>query len=454
MEVKAPPFREFLPNGEMRLNLHEGQTRGWESEKRFVILQASVQWGKTCLGPHWLEREMGYRGAGDYLAVTSTFPLMNLKMLPELKEVFERILRWGAYKAADRIFESHERLRGAPASRIIVGSAQNPESLASATAQAAWLDELGQHQFNRGAWEEVLRRLSLSRGRVFGTTTLYEFGWYKLELYDKWRAGDPDIDVIAGDALQNPAFPVEEYEDARKRMPRWKFNMFYRGIFEKPAGIIYDSFDEGVCVIPRFELSKAWPRYVAHDFGPNNTGALWYAQDPTTGWLYVNRAYLSGGLSAYDHAQKFKALSAGENIVKRVGGAHAEEGWRESFRAAGWPITESRLTVNGGASGSVEVGIDIVYGWHKRNAIFVFDDVKLYLDEKLSYSRKLDDSYQPTDEIDNKSSFHLMDAERYLISDFGPERVVGQNQNVKVVRRWAEPELRRALRSKRLMRNR
>ena len=224
--VKHPPFREFLPNGEMRLNLHEGQTRGWESEKRFVILQASVQWGKTCLGPHWLEREMGYRGAGDYLAVTSTFPLMNLKMLPELKEVFERILRWGAYKAADRIFESHERLRGAPASRIIVGSAQNPESLASATAKAAWLDELGQHQFNRGAWEEVLRRLSLSRGRVFGTTTLYEFGWYKLELYDKWRAGDPDIDIIAGDALQNPAFPVEEYEEAKKRMPRWKFNMF------------------------------------------------------------------------------------------------------------------------------------------------------------------------------------------------------------------------------------
>ena len=438
-EVKYPPYREFLADGEMRLNLHTGQTRVWESKRRIIIMQGSVQVGKTCFGPDWLEREIGYRGAGDYLSVTSTFPLMNLKMLPELKEVFERIHRWGTYKAADRIFESHDRLRGAPASRIIVGSAQNPESLASATAKAAWCDELGQHQFNRAAWDEVIRRLSLSRGRVLGTTTLYEFGWYKLELYDKWKSGDPEIDIIEVDALENPAFPVEEYEEAQKRMPRWKFNMFYRGIFEKPAGIIYDSFDETVCVIPRYSLPESWPRYVGHDFGPNNTAAVWYAQDPVTGWLYVYRAYLSGGLRAYDHAQKFKALSVGENIVKRVGGAHAEEGWRESFRAAGWPITESRLTVNGGASGSVEVGIDTVYGWHKRNAIFVFSDVKLYLDEKLSYSRKLDDAYQPTEEIDNKSHFHAMDAERYLITDFGPERVVGQNQLVEVVRKWAEP---------------
>lgn len=449
---KYPPFREFKgkdgrwvaeqPSGEseMRLNLHSGQTRVWESEKRIVVMQGSIQVGKTVLGPPWLEREIGVRGAGDYLAVTSTFPLMESKMLPELKQEFEQRLGWGVYKAASRIFESHDRLRGAPASRIIVGSAQNPESLAAATANAAWCDELGQHQFSRAAWDEVLRRLSLSRGRVLGTTTLYEFGWYKLELYDKWRAGDPDIDIIEVDALANPAFPIEEYEDAKKRMPRWKFNMFYRGIFEKPAGIIYDSFDESVCVIPRFELSKTWPRYVGHDFGPNNTAAVWYAQDPVTGWLYVYQAYLSGGQSSYDHSQKFKALSVGENIVKRVGGAHGEQGWRDAFTAAGWPISESRLTVNGGAPGSVEVGIDTVYGWHKRNAIFVFNDVKLYLDEKLSYSRKLDDAYQPTDEIDNKSSFHLMDAERYLLSDFGPERIVGQNQVVKVLRPWHKPE--------------
>ena len=54
----------------------------------------------------------------------------------------------------------------------------------------------------------------------------------------------------------------------------------------------------------------------------------------------------------------------------------------------------------------------------------------------MSYSRELDDTYQPTEKIDNKSRFHLQDAERYLLSDFGPERVVGANQLVEVKRYW------------------
>ena len=264
------------------------------------------------------------------------------------------------------------------------------------------------------------------------TTSLYGFGWYKLEIYDRWKAGEAGYEVVQFDSLANPAFPVAEYERAKATLPRWKFNLMYRGVFEKPAGLIYDAFDEAVCCIPRFSLPLGWPRYVGHDFGPNNTAAVWYAQDPGTGFLYMYRAYLAGGLSAYDHAQKFKALSQGETVVKRVGGAHAEEGWREAFTAAGWPIVEPRER-------EVEVGINIVYGWHKRNALFVFNDVGVYLDEKLSYSRELDDMYQPTEKIDNKSRFHILDSERYLLSDFGPERVVGANQLVEVKRYWNPP---------------
>ena len=432
--VKGPQFREIRPDGELRLNLHPGQTAAWVSKARFIAMQASTQGGKTVFGPVWLHREMDEQGLGDYLAVTATFPLLNLKMLPELKYEFVTLFRWGEWKAADKVFESHEKEHGAPAQRIIVGSAKNAESLESATAKAAWLDEVGQHQFNREAWEAVQRRLSLAQGRVLMTTSLYEFGWYKMEIYDRWVAGDTDYDVIQFDSLANPVFPREEYERARATLPRWKFNLMYRGVFEKPAGMIYDSFDEAVCSIPRFALPEGWLRYVGHDFGPNNTAAVWYAQDPITGFLYVYRAYLEGGLSAYDHAQKFKEMSRGETVVKRVGGAHAEEGWRESFTAAGWPISEPRER-------GVEVGINTVYGWHKRNALFVFNDVGLYLDEKMSYSRKLDDAYQATEEIDNKSRFHCMDAERYLLSDFGPERVVGANQLVEVKRYWNPPDL-------------
>ena len=161
---------------------------------------------------------------------------------------------------------------------------------------------------------------------------------------------------------------------------------------------------------------------MGHDFGLINTAADWYAQDPDTALFYVYRYYHAGGLSAFEHAQKFKELSAGENIVKRTGGSPTEDGWREAFTAAGWPITKPREK-------EVWVGINRVYGMHRDNRLLVFDDVDEYLREKLNYSRKLDDNFEPIEkEIDQKAKYHLMDAERYVLSDFAPETVPGFNK--------------------------
>ena len=434
--AKVPPFRDVIKkaDGTERLvvNMHDGQSRAWNSQKRFVCVVCGAQWGKTSFGPHWLHREIQTKGAGDYLVVTAAFPLFKNQLQPSFIELFDQMLRLGRWREADKTFESYELLRGVPAWRVIFGTATNPESIESVTANAAWCDEAGQHQFPREAWEAVLRRVAVRQGRILVTTTLYEFGWFKTEVYDRCKAGDPDIDVIQGDSTDNPAFSREEFERNKAIMPRWKFNLFYRGIYEKPAGLIYDAFDEQVCKIKRFALSPGWPRYVGHDFGPNNTGAMWYAQDPGTGYLYAYREYLAGGLSAFDHAQKFIQMSQGENIIRRTGGANHEDGWRESFTAAGWPIVKPRMR-------EVEAGINRVYGWHQQNRLFVFDDLVGYLDEKMSYSRKLDDSYQPTMEIDNKSRFHRMDAERYLLADFAPE-MLQAGREVEVVRNWHEPE--------------
>jgi len=413
--TKVPPFREITSEGTLRLHFHQGQTQAWDSTKKWIFLLIGTQGGKTSFGPHWLEREIQNKGPGDYLAVTATYPLLRLKMKPEFLYVFDTLLKLGTWHEADKIFTSYEKYHGAEAFRVIFGSATNPESIESATAKAAWLDELGQEQFRRGAWDANLRRLSLAEGRLLGTTTLYSWGWFKSEVYDPWKEGNrPDVEVIQVDSTVNPAFPKSEYIRAKNSLPTWKFNLFYRGQFDKPAGLIYDAFDEEVCKVPRFSLNKDWPCYVGHDFGPNNTAAVWYTQDPGTGFLYVYRTYKAGSLSAFDHAARFKELSKDENIIRRVGGARHEEGWRESFLSAGWPILKPR-------EHEVEVGINRVYGWHKSNKLFVFDDLIEYLDEKLSYSRELDDRYEPTDKIANKSHFHLMDAERYIISDFNPE---------------------------------
>ena len=75
--------------------------------------------------------------------------------------------------------------------------------------------------------------------------------------------------------------------------------------------------------------------------------------------------------------------------------------------------------------GDVEVGIQKVYGLEALGKHFVFNTCLNYLDEKRTYSRELNDSYQPTDKIERKEWFHLMDAERYITGNLRTASVGG-----------------------------
>lgn len=407
---------EITADGRLRLHFHPGQWAIWQSDARFLLALAGTQGGKTSFGPHWLYREIQWCGPGDYITVTPTYPLLDAKALPEFLRLFDRWLGLGRFYTAGRkfVFSADGARRtwpdfdpvSMPDTRVIFGYATDPESLESAEAKAAWLDEVGQKKFQVGSWEAILRRLSVHMGRALLTTTPYNRGWLKTRVYDRWQAGDPNYFVSRFESRMNPVFPAEEWERARQDLPRWKFDMFYRGLFERPAGLIYDAFDEERCTIPRFALPDGWQRYLGLDFGGVNTAGMFYAEEPGTGRLYAYREYLAGKRTARQHVS---ALIEGEPMIPiAVGGSPSEGQWRQEFRQAGLPVRPP-------ATGSVEVGIDRVYGAHRRNEIIAFDDLHGYLDEKASYSRKLDEDGEPTEEIEDKHEYHRMDAERYVV---------------------------------------
>lgn len=388
-------------NGKLKLRLHEGQTKAWDSKRRFVFVIAGTQGGKTSFGPWWLWREIENCGDGDYLVVTATYDLFKLKLLPEMQRVFGRVLPGWDYVKIDKTIYSEDRK-----TRIILRSADAEGGLESATAKAAWLDECGQDKFKVSAWEAVQRRLSLAQGRVLATTTPYNLGWLKTEVFDRWTDGNDDYEVVQFRSTMNPAFPTDEYERAKATLPAWKFAMFYMGEFTRPAGMIYDVFDFQRHIIPPFAIPDDWPRYGGLDFGGVNTAAICFAQDPDTGVLYAIKEYHEGGKTSAEHADTLKRWGCRQ----WVGGAKSEGQWRREFQAAGLPISEPRLS-------EVEVGIDRVYGCHKNDEIYVFDTLTNYKDEKGRYSRELDQSGQPTEKIKDKNDYHIMDAERYIIGN-------------------------------------
>ena len=252
----------------------------------------------------------------------------------------------------------------------------------------------------------------------------------KNEIYDRWKKGDIDIDVIQFESIMNPAFPKAEYERAKKTLPSWKFNMFYRGIYDKPAGMIYDSFDSDLCKIKPISLDKTWKRYLGIDFGGVHTAIVWIAEhvvnDNVTNY-YIYREYLEGGKTAKDHVESVNSVSKGENIVKSVGGSWSEDQWRDEWTQAGLFVRKAPIK-------DVELGITKTYGLFKQNRVFIFDTCKGILEEINNYSRVLDPNGEPTEKIEDKEKYHRLDAVRYIFSDLvrdsGPV-VLDDHRNVK-----------------------
>lgn len=421
--VKASVVPLYYQDGDrLKFRFHKYQKKAMQALERFILLLGGTQSGKTSFGPIWLHREICLRGPGDYLAVGPTYPLMKKKMLPEFLKFFADTLHLGTYNKTDKIFVVSQAGEIAlfgeeQETKTIVyfGHAQDPDSLESATAKAAWLDECGQSKFKLDSFEAIMRRLSLYIGRVLMTTTPYNLGWLKQKFWDVWQAGKAalhNLRVISFPSIANPSFPVEEYERAERELPRWKFDMFYRAIFSRPAGMIYDCFDNVLNKVAAFAIPDNWPRFLGLDFGGVNTAGVYLASEldnegKPTGTLYAYREYHAGGRTAKEHKEELLRGESGHPVT--YGGAGSEGQWRNEFGQAGLGVSAPPIK-------DVEVGIDRVYGAIKTRKLKVFDTMNGLLDEIGSYSRVLDDMGEPTKDIADKATYHKLDALRYIIA--------------------------------------
>ncbi|MFZ2406387.1 MAG: hypothetical protein WAW41_14700 [Methylobacter sp.] len=385
--------------GKLTLHFHAGQTRAWESKARFPAIVAGTQSGKTSFAPWWLWNEIETCGEGDYLAVTATYDLFKLKFLPELQKVFGGYLPDWKWMASERVLSKGN-------TRIILRSADAEGGLEAATVKAALFDECGMDKIKVNSWEAIQRRLSLNHGRCLLSTTPYNLGWLKSEIYDRWRNGDPDFEVIQFKSIMNPSFPKDEYERMKLKLPSWKFEMFYNGEFSRPAGMIYGDFDFDTQVIAPVPLKPEWPRWVGIDFGAIHTALIWIVQDPEKNVFYIYRESLEGSKTTAEHAGQARANAAKENVVMWIGGAPSEKQQRWDWLNNGINVLEPYIV-------DVESGIDKVIELIKSKRLYIFDTCVGVIDEVGRYSRELNEHGQPTEKIKDKADFHLLDALRY-----------------------------------------
>lgn len=408
----------------IHIHLHSGQRQAWDSDRRFVFMIAGKQSGKTIFGPLWLARQIFTLGAGDYLAVSATFDLFKLKMLPALKQFLVNDLKIARYWAGDQILElcdpatgrfgatfshEHEKMWG----RVILRTADSEKGMQSATAKAAWMDEPG--LYDASVWKDVRGRLSLNAGPALGTTTPYDLGWLKQQIYDLWTAGEADLDVVNFVSTINPFFSQAEYDSLERSMQPYQFAMDYKGSFGRPPAVIYEDFvdalrEDGGHKVRRFVIPTEWPRVVAIDPGVVNPGKIWAAHDPREDVYYIYRAEKGGRRrEALQHAKDDlkTAQEQHERVVWWAVGAKSEKYWREDYRKAGATAVREPDVMD------VEEGIDRATQLIRQHRLYVFDDLKDFTGEIMSYAREIRNG-EVTRNIKDKATFHLMDAFRYL----------------------------------------
>lgn len=454
---------ELTDDGGMKVNYHSGQALALDSVATETYIIAGLQSGKTTFLPHWMRREMRRCGPGHrslvYLCIGPTFAVLGNKGVPEFRRIFEDITGWGRFvgspkarieitKKGERELWGHEQKE--PTSMYFC-YADDPSSFAGYTALAAVGDEIGQARFRRSAYIELKARLTIARGQVapgnkdvgmpldlkmgrfcggsivYGLNWVYELRKFWIEAVRKAKK-DPDFrermargDIhplfhfIRFDSTMNPSFPQIEFDMARATMEEWYFNMRYRGIFSRPAGLIYNEwkpeYERTIAQLTEsqcYPIPKEWPRALACDPGDANFFAIFGARQPNDKWLLYD-TYEDSELSFRERGQ---VLSEKEpNLLWSVVGQISEDRWRRELRLGGLnceapPIKDFWYGINSGIAAMKLAQIEVVR-----------DTMGDLIDDFGTFSRPIDDESgqviegkKPEDEKDR----HLMACFRYF----------------------------------------
>lgn len=444
--VKPKPFFETV-DGTLHINPHEGQRRALESDKQIVAMLCGKQSGKSVTCPVWMHKQIldwdRRLNAGDevlpddgvFWSVSPSFPLQEEKMQPIFYTYFVSMLGIGKYYVQKKKFDIRIDHDDGSSSdyEIRLKSGDKVESLASATTYAICIDEAGQNSFVQAAWEECRARIGSTGGKILITTTLYNYNWIKTHIYNEWLNGNPTIDVIQFESIMNPFFSRAEWDNAKRTLPAWKFDMSYRGIFTRPLGRIYQDFDEK-CIVEPFYMPPASYRYIGIDPGIRNHSTVFLCEIYPNQPEYSNFPLADGINSVYviydsniigststtitnrEHADALVNRDEFSMVKTVCGGSKSEIYMREDYRASGVNIIEPPFK-------EVSAGIDAVTSMLKTHRLYVCGDQARMIKEFEEYSYKLDIEGNVTPMIENKEIYHEADALRYICLAIGAKHV-------------------------------
>lgn len=331
----------------------------------------------------------------NFIIVAPTYKILQQATLPSFNRMFGQ---YGTYLESKSQFKIH---RGGT---VFVRTATDPEAIEGIpNVRAIWCDEAG--RFSLYFWENVMGRAASKQAQILNTTTPYALNWLK-KMNDDWKAGKrDDVEFINFRSIDNPYFPVEEYERQKRLLDPRRFAMKYDGIFGQMIGLVY----EDVHLIKSFQL-PAGTKYYA--------GVDWGYHDP---FVITTRAVTPDGIH-YQVDEFGKSGMLLSDMIQAMIQRHRIYNYQLVFCDPSRPEYIQEFNAHGiksvGGINEINLGIDRQKELIRTNRFYIFQDrCPMTLDELATYhypepeELKIDDDAKEAKPVDANN--HFLDSIRY-----------------------------------------
>ena len=362
------------------IELHEFQGQAWDSKTRFTWMIAGTGGGKTWLGPWWARREIirNPKDAGMIVGPTYKMLLRNALYGTYRAPGFLRVnadLIARDKSGRQKVNKNEGTIELITGGIVYLGSADREASLEGAHVKWLWADEVA--LMSRLAWIVMQTRIGIQQGDFFGGTTPWGLNWLKKEVFDPWAKGeDKDATVVQFTSIDNPHYPLAEWERMKRKLSPQMFGMRHRAQFERLEGLIWPEL--AGCVIDPFPIPKEWVKLAAIDFGwfPHPSCILEAVRSPEHEY-YITKVTKKTKMSQGEIEKDLRATGA-----KRIWPDPSEKRLIEELRRKGVRIPSKRT------ENSVEYGLGKVTELLRIGRLKIFKDTCVDLvDEAESYRR-------------------------------------------------------------------
>ena len=308
-------------------------------------------------------------------------------------------------------------------SKIILKGAEDPDTLRGVSLRGAVLDEYAFMPKGKIAYDEVIGpALGDKEGWCIWISTPDGVINQFFDIAQDAQKFPDTYFYSHATALDNPHFPVQEFERQRAQAEREgkmaEFRQEWLAEFSNPQALVYSNFSIETHVVEPLEVPEDGTDILGIDFGfsPDPFAAVFVRIDKDNNWWVYDEIY-ENELTMQKAEQALFNKMGGRRFSRIIGDSAAKFDIH-SMKKLSFPIVGSKKGADSIRAGIREVfaKLEIREGTGKPK-LFITNNCKFTIRELQSYSF-IKDAYGEIQNTPEDKNNHALDALRYLALDF------------------------------------